>query len=250
MFVLDQTRVFSMFLKLGEAIFFIFMALQIRQKNREYILNKIFAAAFISFAIYLISDSLAYLFAPQGYVWYMIGRIFYVIGYTGLFSYSFILVNGVRVIKNGEIVLEDKVKLWLLFGITFVCLGLFLVSTKIKIYNGLNQLIDPQNLPPTDSFYMTEGLTTASIIASILPLIFYGFAVTTIIRIINSSQNPSIKRNMIFMGLGIAMIPIGIIYFMVRGLIWQEYSIFSTIIGHIFYISSPIAIYFSSSRKS
>ncbi len=248
-FVYDETRLITMFIKIFVASFFFFMSVRVKKKNPKYILNRFFSWAFISWGLYVLIDAFVYIILPLGETQWYIAQVLYGIEYDFLFSYAFLLLNAVKIIRGGSVVLRNKKQLFfeLFFLVAFATL--IIAVTRAGVLVGEN-LIPPSELPLAQgAFTLTEGVVPMTLIGSAIPFLFYGYAVYLLIGVIKEAGDPETKRKMKLMVIGILLIPVGILYFVFRGMTSDEFSIGSSIIGQLFFISAPIFINAALSRK-
>jgi hypothetical protein len=237
----DAARLYLLPVKLVVGIIFVIFSVQFRRK--EYILNQIFGWAFISWAAYMLIDSFVFAFAPLSPLIYYICRGLWVIQLFALVFYAFFIFNAVKVIKYGEWIFEKKKELFFEIGVTILVALLLAINSPLTILDANKHRVDPNTLPVDFPVSVSEGFTTLGMIISIFPFVIYFISAYFMIRTAQKTEDPRAKGRMYLLLIGILMIPVGLIYFLLRGIFFPIYTFPVSLVGQLFYMSVPFLVF-------
>jgi hypothetical protein len=221
-------------------------------KKSKSTLNKFFVGSFISWALYNFFDVITMFLAPLGILWFVIANITWRIQILLIMSYTFFVYNSSAIIKFGKDAFANKKRLYFqiaLLLLSFIFISIFTRITIQTIDNIGNNIIPPEDLPPNaeTEFTVNEEFDLhASIFA--VPFVFFIIGAVRLALVAKEVESPRMKRNIILNLLGNILIPIGLIYFLLRSFFWEP-TLLNSIFGQGFFLLSPILIYRSQSKK-
>ncbi len=246
--IYDKYRAWLIPIKLIVAISFLVYGKKVRKKS-DYVVNRLFFYGFLSFALYLILDSAFLILTPASQLWYNIANIVWVLSLLGLFLYTFFTYMAGRIINQGEHILRRKVEVLFLLGLFIIAGTLMGVYSEISVINSSGDVINSSNLPPTGNFRVIEKF---SLLSTILALIPFGFNFWTLIflnGVRKKAKDEHTKKRMELLLWGLFMIPLGLLYFLLRSNFFPIYQFWDSIIGQIFFFIAPLLISKSQALK-
>ena len=248
--IVDPVRIWLIIPKMVVAIMFLFFAIKIH-KQSDYFLNKVFFFAFISWGIYNTFDSVSFTFAPVSYTSFIICSILWSLQIILLNLYTGLIFSASTIITKGESKARNNKFLVIEISILLIATILMIIFAPLQIVDGNKILIDPKTLPPlpTVEFSTAEGFSIISGIASAIPFIFYIVATINLISVIRKTEHGDLRNKMIGLVIGINLIPVGLLYFLIRGLFFQTYTVWNSMIGQFLFLISPILIFWALNRK-
>ena len=246
--IVDPVRIWLIIPKMIVAITFLYFAFKIKHQN-DYLLNKIFFFAFLSWAIYNTFDSFSFTFAPASYTSFIICSVLWALQKVMLNTYSGLVYNASNIITYGELRVRKKKNQIIEITLLLISTVLMIIYAPLQVLDGNKNVIDPTTLPPTGVFSSAEGFSIISGIATAIPFIFYIIATVNLSKVIKKTEDSVSKKKMFVLVIGIDLIPIGLLYFLFRSLFFQTYSIWTSMIGQIFFLISPILVFWALGKE-
>ncbi len=240
------------FPKLVASALFLMVAIKIYASNKKYLLNRIFLLTFLSFSLYLLLDIFVYIFAPYSATMLLIANIVFKIQLFILTLYMYMLFLASLIVKNGSESMQSK-RVWIIGGILLVLMVFICIFKIIVVLDSNGEVIT--DLPPVTSGFKATNATGEGY-SDILVLLITGFPllldVYTIVlftQVKNGLQsNDPARKQMVYFIIGIILIPAGLIYFILQGMIaFNSYP--SIILGYAIWIASPFFIWKSQIGK-
>lgn len=242
--IVDPVRVWLIIPKMIVAITFLYFAFKIKHQS-DYLLNKMFFFAFLSWAIYNTFDSFSFTFAPASYISFIICSVLWALQKVMLNAYSGLIYNASNIITKSESRVRNKKYQIIEITLLLISTVLMIIEAPLQVLDENKDVIDPKTLPSLEFFTSAEGFSVISAIASVIPLIFYIIATVNLVKVIKKTEDLVSKKKMIVLVIGINLIPIGLLYFLFRSLFFQTYSIWTSMIGQFFFLISPILIFWA-----
>ena len=239
--IVDPVRVWLIIPKMIVAITFLYFAFKIK-KQSDYLLNKILFFAFLSWAIFSTFDSFSFTFAPASYTSFIICSVLWALQKVMLNMYSGLIYNTSRIISHGELSVRKKKSHIVEITLLLISTVLMIIYAPLQILDENSKIIDPKTLPPTGVFSSAEGFSIIGGIATAIPFIFYIIATINLSKVIKKTEDRTSKKKMLVLVIGINLIPVGLLYFLLKNLFFQTYSIWTSMIGQIFLLTSPVLI--------
>ncbi len=230
--------------KMIVAITFLYFAFKIKRQS-NYLLNKIFFFAFLSWVIYNTFDSFSFTFAPASYTSFIICSALWALQKVMLNTYSGLIYNASNIISKGELRVRKKKHQIIEISILLISTVLMIIEAPLQILDGNKDVIDPHTLPPTGVFTSAEGFSLISAIATVIPLVFYIIATVNLSKVIKKTEDRASKKKMVVLVIGINLIPIGLLYFLFRSLLFPIYTIWTSMIGQFCFLLSPLLIFWA-----
>ncbi len=237
----DRNHPILILIKILVAGFFIYSALRTHKKSRS-ILNSCFASAFFAWALYNILDVIVLFISPLSYSAFITGQILWRLQTLMIFVYTFFIYNTASIIQSGEFVMKSKSRNLMQGG--FLALGYVFIAIFASISieeSATDRVLNPlTELPPTVSYTIRNGFGVNAI-AFIIPIAFFLLASYHLIKVAQAFDGTAMKQRVYFTLLGNLMIPLGLVYFLLRGIL-VETTLFNSILGQVFFLLSPIFI--------
>ncbi|UYP44211.1 hypothetical protein NEF87_000496 [Candidatus Lokiarchaeum ossiferum] len=245
--LVDELRLWLIIPKMISTFVFIFFGFKIKHQ-KKFLLNEIFFWAFLTWAIYNFIDCFSFTFAADSFLAFQICSIFWNIQKFLLITYALLVFNAVKVIVYGENKINDLKNHFLEISILIFSLSCLILFVPIKIMDEFNNVIEPSSLPPSGDFHVAEKFNGIGGFAAIIPFIYFIIASFHLVKILKSTDDETTKKRILMLIIGIDLNPIGMFYFVIRGLCFPNYTWLTSLIGQFFILMSPIFIY-SSLRK-
>lgn len=229
-----------------EVILLILLSIKI-VKLRNYLLNQIFCAAFLSWTIYILHDIIVWIIAANSLQMYQIANLLRDLGIIGAMATAFWIYLAINIIQKGEGGLTRKfvITVVIIFSILTI---LLVIVDRIDVIDENGQIIPLVMLPPAGYARVIPVVTTITAVLSAFPMFVYFYAIYSIIHMITTKiDDPKLKFRMFLLTLGIAVIPMGMLYFLITSFLGL-YGITVSTIGHLLWTSAPILIW-SSQKK-
>ncbi|MHA1311740.1 MAG: hypothetical protein ACTSQO_12580 [Candidatus Helarchaeota archaeon] len=230
--------------KVIEVFVYLFCAITIYRKKRGYILNRTYFIALSGWVVYILLDailfpvghiepfSFGYISVNSGLATIpMIANILRDIAVAagGVLAFGFLYAS--IIIRFGEARAKEKRTLLIMLG------GYFLLVIPTIIFD---QIIKEINLNPVT---VHTQFNIPSAIMILAQIIVYFIGVYELFVIYRKISDKNEKRRILFFILGVIIIAIGVLFFVIIGLVNLEGSAFITgPIGHIIWILAPIFI--------
>ncbi|WP_457556924.1 hypothetical protein [Candidatus Harpocratesius sp.] len=229
-------------------VFYLFSAYKVYKKQNST-LNKCFATSFVAWAGFNFFDIIVLYIAPISYTAFIIAQIFWRIQLLMLFILTYFTYNTACIIQSSSYIMKEKKQLLLQISILTVSFIILAIFSNISIQNTSGAPLDlVTDLPPQEEFIVKDVFGVFAVIF-IVPLSFYLIASFRLGIIAKSIKNKELKRKVIFTIIGNLLIPIGLIYFLIRDIFWDA-TILNTALGQVIFIFSPIFIFLSQRSKS
>jgi hypothetical protein len=240
---IDEVRLWLIIPKSIVAMLFFLSANRIYKK--EHLINRIFSWAFIIWGIYMVIDAFVFTFAPLNTTIFYICRVLWGIQLFCLLLYAILILNATKIIKWGEYILKNRRELLLEIILFFVLASGLIIFSPLQIADSNGTQINPELLPVNFAVYVKEGFTPISMVISVTPFIVYFVCAGILFVIARKTEDVVAKRKMYLLIIGILMIPLGLIYFLLRSLFFPIYTFPVSVLGQLFYMLAPPAILFS-----
>ena len=234
-------------IKLFECILWGILAVKIlRLKN--YRVNQLLSLGFLSFAIYFLLESFSFTFAatsPENFV--IMRSVWKIELFFSTFS-AFFMFLAVFIIRKGEKSLT-LINVGILIVLFLVAAIMLMIFFPMEVVDAENRIIDPATFPPKGVFYAKYKITTIGAIISAIPLLFYFIGCFYLFPLYRVTADRDIRQKMLLMILGLLFVPFGYLYYILLGLVNAHPDFGISMIGHIFWISAPLLIYFSQRKN-
>ncbi|MHA1271416.1 MAG: hypothetical protein ACTSPY_16605 [Candidatus Helarchaeota archaeon] len=230
--------------KVIEVLVYLFCAVTIYRKKKEYILNKIYFVSLCCWAIYIIFDAILF---PIGHLeTTSFGTISVKSGVATIPMYANILrdiavcAGGILafgflfasiIIRYGEAIAKEKKTLMII-----VC-GYLALVIPTAIFDQIIKEVD--RVPVT--VHTQFGIP--SILMIVAQIVVYFIAIYELVVIYRNISDAKEKRRIFYFIMGAIFIALGVIFFIAVGAIGMDEIAFITgPIGHIIWILAPIFI--------
>ncbi|MCF2138814.1 MAG: hypothetical protein K9W44_02005 [Candidatus Lokiarchaeota archaeon] len=234
--------------KLFVLVFYLFSAYKVYKKQNST-LNKCFATSFVAWAGFNFFDIIVLYIAPLSYTAFIIAQVFWRIQLLMLFILTYFTYNTACIVQSSLYIMKEKKQLLLQISILAISYIILAIFSNISIQYASGAPLNPvTDLPPNDDFVVKDVFGVFAVIF-VVPLSFYLIASFRLGTIAKSLKNKELKRKVIYTIIGNLLIPIGLIYFLIRDLIWEA-TILNTAIGQVVFVFSPIFIFLSQRSKS
>ena len=236
--------------KVFESLLYVFAAKKIYEIGK-YIVNKMFALNFLIWAAYLISDALIMTFgvaSPEIFQFANIMHKLQLIMAVGnaviMYRCSEIVLHSVRNMEAKTVAIRMVIFLVVSIAI-FANVELGVIDTQTDMP------IPPRDLP-SDLNVMVVIIYRDPIVSYLtlpIPILMYILAVLKLYSITKSETDEINKKKMMYVLLGMLLIPVGYVYFFIVTSLVQNLSFGVRMIGHLFWASSPILIVTAYTKK-
>jgi hypothetical protein len=243
---IDPNQYVLSIIKLVEIIFFLIAAFKVK-KQREYLINTFFSIGFLLFAFYFTFDAIINLIAALNPESFEIANILWSIQLVAVVLNAYLFFLSTRVIAKGEESIKNN---FTLVGviITMIIAVLMVLNISVEVVDDQNNAIDPATLPPSGSFQVTQNISLFGSIISAVPIVVFLISSTYLLIVSRKVTDPVTKKRMIFMIIGMFLIPLGFIYFVVATSLSKNLVLGLRVIGHIPWLLSPFFLYLSQKR--
>jgi hypothetical protein len=222
--------------KVVEIILFVILATKMYRLS-EYILNRILSAAFIIWALYIVCDSIVWISAANSRPWYDISQAIRDISMVLAITMSLLMFFSAQIIKDGEKSLNS----WktIMISIILIIFAVFLnINDELVVINSQGTKLDPSTFPVNEPVQVVYQITPWLILSSVIPFAVYIISIVKLSQLAINVKDQKSKQKMWLMVAGIAMIPLGMIYFVVLGLFTTTTFVTSSI-GHVIWMLAP-----------
>ena len=249
MVYINQVEQFALVLKLINVLFFVILAFVILRQKRDYIINKMYFAAFLCWVVYIGVDAVIFIFLPVSSTWHFIGNRLRDIGVFSVLTMAFLIYKSFEIIDKGQDSL-NKTRLYIEVALFAIIGGLLVWVDSIEVYVGsTGEIIHPENLPPPDIDFITQpSVGILTLILSAVPFILFAYTVVRLMLLTRKVEKKELKIRMRFLTAGISFIPIGMLYFILVSMI-PIYAWWSTGIGYTLWTIAPILIWLSQRKQ-
>lgn len=248
--IVDELRLWLIIPKVISTSVFVYFGFKIKHQ-KKFLLNEILFWAFLSWAIYNFIDCFSFTFAAFSPLSFQICSVFWNIQKFFLLTNTLLIFNAVKVIVYGENKIYDMKNHFLEISIMIFCLISLIIFVPIEIFyleDGIKNTVDPSDLPYTGVFYVAEKFNGLGGFAAIIPFIYFVVASIQLVKIVKDTGDKFTKKRILLLIIGIDLTPIGMFYFVIRGLFFPYYTFLTSLIGQFFILMSPVSIY-SSLKK-
>ncbi len=230
--------------KVIEISMFVFLAIKI-YRSKDYILNKIYCYAFLTWTLYTLSDIVIWSNGANSVTWLFIANRFRDLQVIAATIFAFLMYFSTQIIIMGYQGLNKK-KIISIFIVSLTIAILFAITDRVDVYDGNGNLL-PSNEWETAALVIVSpniGILTA--ILMMVPLVLYIISVVSLLKLVKTKiEDPDLKKRMNYLIMGISLIPIGILYFVIVLGVPNLYNAFTGILGRTIWIIAPIFVWLS-----
>ena len=231
-------------INLSIAIDFIIFGIKIKKKEKEYIVNSLFLTAFLFWAIYLIMDGISTTFACASPSAFKIANILWDLEIFSLFAYTYTVFLIIRIIRNGENILKNRTRLIVEIVVIVIFAIIAMAYSQITIYDSTGALVSPDDLPYTNGVFQTkDSFEKLGLYVVVLAFLLNIVSLVFLTKVRNACTVQLTKQRMTYMIVGITMIPLGLLYFLLRSMFFPNFSFGVSIIGQLMFAIAPFAIW-------
>ncbi|MBN2157186.1 MAG: hypothetical protein JW776_14170 [Candidatus Lokiarchaeota archaeon] len=244
MVYINPVEQFALIAKLVNILLFTISAFAILRQKRDYILNKMYFAAFLCWVVYIIADAFVFVLLPISPAVHFIGNRLRDIGVIAVLAMAFLIYKSYDIIKGGQDSI-NKTRLYIEIGIFAIIAVWLVIIDSVQVYDLSYNLIPPEDLPPPGTNYIVQpdvGIMT--LILSAVPFALFIYTVIMLLLLTRKVDKRQLKKKMFLLTIGIAFIPAGMLYFILVG-IPNIYAWWITAIGYTIWTISPILIWLS-----
>lgn len=231
-------------------ILFIFLAVKIWRLKKDYLLNQLYMVGFLGWATYILMDGIYIIIAPLNPTGYAIARILRDIQLIGVMICSFCIYNAQKIIDQG-IPGWKSVRTLIEAIIYGIILGVLLVYDDVVIFDREGTLLDPTVAFQTPALVYKAGtnIDVITLLLSLFPMVvFIGAVIRQFVIIQTKIEDPGLKRRMRQLTWGLAIIPMGLLYFIIQNIV-GVYSVGIVLAGFLFWVVSPVVIWKSQNHS-
>lgn len=249
MVYINPVEQFTLIVKIINIVFFVVLAFAILRQKRDYIVNKIYFAAFLCWVIYIGMDAVIFVFLPVSPTWYFIGNRMRDVGVLSVMAVAFLIYKSFEIINKGIDSL-NKPRLYIELVLFAIIGGLLVWVDSVEVYIwSTGELILPENLPPSGTDFITQpNVGILTLILSAIPFILFAYTVIRLMLLTRRVTKTTLKLRMRLLTAGVSFIPIGMLYFILVSMV-SIYAWWSSAIGYTLWSTAPILIWLSR-RKS
>lgn len=226
--------------KVIEIILFVVISNKVYHANKS-LLNRLFLGFFVFWIFYLILDCIIWITAADSPFAFDMGNIMRDVQIGCIITASFFIVLTTRVIQQSSMALKKGFIINSAVVATILVIILSFANYIVIRDNNMN-IIPRNSLPPVGFARVNAPITVWTAIGGALPIIINFLCVVVLIGLARKTKDPVLKKNMLLLILGITVLPIGFIYFIVRGMIGLD-SLFYSVLGHGIWSTSPLLIW-------
>lgn len=244
---IDPIELWLLIPKAINLLLFMYSAFHILNLNRKNKLNQFLFAAFCCWMVWILGDLVIFNIAPINATFFVVAQYLRRVQLAGAVFCSFFFYNAFKVIKFGEDIINKR--FWIEFVLFIVVFFLMTLNKMLYLEDINGNEILVSDLPLDQIIRTRPYIPIFFAILSGLPFLVMFYAVFGLIHIINTVIQPGVpqRKKMIQLSIGIALIPIGMLYFLIHSM-FLPYTFLYIVIGHIVWTISPIFIV-SSQRK-
>ena len=234
--------------KIIEILMFVFLAIKI-YRSKDYILNKIYCYAFLTWTLYTLSDIIMWSNGANSITWLFIANRFRDLQVIAATIFAFLMYFSTRIIIVGYKGLNKK-KIISLFIIFLIIAILLAITDSLDVYDGDGILLTSDEWESADLVVVSPNIGIVTAILMMVPLFLYIVSVVSLIKLVKTKiEDPDLKKRMNYLIVGISLIPIGVIYFAIILGFPNIYNAFTGILGRIIWIIAPIFVWLSQRQK-
>ena len=232
-----------------EAFLCLYSAYKIR-KISQYVVNQLFSLAFILWAIYVTIDGFVFTFGAASPSIFNLAKVLFGIQLAIGAAYAYAIVSVTRVIKDSQEVFKQyKGKYLEILGLLIVMIIVGATMSLKVVDLETNTMIDPTTLPPPGEFRIVEVFSLSSALGTVIPFLIFFLSLFYLIKVIIRTEDQVIKKKMVILTIGVSFAPIGLLYFVLRAFLFPIYTFTTALVGHIFWILSPLLVLYTQSMK-
>ncbi|TFG21315.1 MAG: hypothetical protein EU530_00785 [Promethearchaeota archaeon] len=249
MVYINPVEQFTLIVKIINITFFVVLAFAVLRQKKDYIVNKMYFAAFLCWVGYIGMDAVIFVFLPVSPTWYFIGNRMRDVGVLSVMAVAFLIYKSLEIINKGIDSL-NKPRLYFEMAIFVIIGGLLVWVDSVEVYVwSSGEIILPENLPPSGTDFITQpNVGIFTLILSAVPFILFAYTVIRLMILTRKVTKPNLKHRMRLLTAGVAFIPIGMLYFILVSMV-PIYAWWSSGIGYTLWTTAPILIWLSR-RKS
>lgn len=225
------------------------IAIKVLRLRPDYILNRIYCVALLAWSGYMLGDVVIWVSAPYSEFLYDLGNLLRDLQMICVISMGFLIYNSQKIINQGASTIINL--RFFLEAILFLTVMVWLVIIDgVDVLDASGNVVPKDQLPLNEpGFHAAPRITAMTAILSIFPIAFYVYALLSQSWIIRTKiKEPELKRRMIRLTLGLACIPVGIIYFIVQTIFgWYNFAVI--FFGYVPWTLAPFLI-LSSQQNS
>jgi len=236
---------YMVYFKAFEVVIYALCAITIYRKNPKYILNRTYFIALLGWTLYMLMDAIlfplghfetVFLTTPDGKLLPLTSNILRDIAVIGGGIIAFGFVYASIIIRYGEATAKERKTLLLVLGGYLGLVIPTIIFDRIvkKEVAGVIKIGTDYNI--------------GSIIMIAVQLCIYFFAIYELVAIYLKIDEPKEKKRVLFFILGCTFIALGVIYFIIVGLLFRQYAFITGPIGHAIWTIAPIFIYIGIKR--
>ncbi|TFH30900.1 MAG: hypothetical protein E4G98_01170 [Promethearchaeota archaeon] len=234
--------------KLIEISLFWILGVKIYRSKRTK-LNTIYAISFFIWTLYTMSDLIMWITAANSPTWLIIDNVIRDIQVISAVIFAFLIYFSTQIVVKGYNGLNWK-QIYIMASIFLMIAVLVALVDRLDVYDANNQLLDPSQWDTEPIVVISPNMGWKTMILMGIPLILYVQSVIALFKLIRDHvDDVGLKYQMYNLIVGIALIPIGILYFAVVLSIPNWYNIVVITIGRSLWIAAPIFIWRSQQKK-
>ncbi|MHA1723503.1 MAG: hypothetical protein ACTSXH_01485 [Promethearchaeota archaeon] len=228
-------------------IFCFFFTGIIIYKKKDYIVNKLFGSAMWSWNIYTISDLIIWTHGADSILMLQIVNIVRDIQIFAAITFAYLIYIATQIIEHSVKAINRK-KI-IIIGAIFYVLGILMITNEsIYIRDVEGNVLSPSEWETASIVIVATDIYLFFGALMLFPTILYILSIISLNRVKKRSNDQALKARMNRLIIGIALVPIGIIYFaIILGLgivtdtiIWFTLGRLVWILGSIFILSSQL----------
>ncbi len=232
-----------------EILMFIILAIKIRML-KNYTVNKLYCAAFLSWATYIILNSIIYLIAANGEKEFQIATFIHRIALCLAMIVALLFFTAALVIKHGFPAFKKPIFAIFVIITLGMCILALMTQEFIIVNENGTELSTVEQWTNAQLVRVSFPITPIAGILLSFPLFIFLYTVIYLYRLANKKvAEPALKKKMKNLILGISLIILGMVYFIFIQYI-EQVNIITASIGHIIWTLSPIFIWRSQKKSS
>ncbi len=234
--------------KVIEILMFVYLAIKI-YRSKDYILNKIYCYAFLTWTLYTLSDIVMWSNGANSVTWLFVANRFRDLQMIAATLFAFLMYFSTRIIIVGYKGINKR-KIILIFSIFLVIAILLAITDNLAVYDGNGNPLPSNEWETADSVVVSPNIGPITAILMMFPLLLYIISVVSLIKLVKTKmEDLDLKKRMNYLIVGISLIPIGIIYFAIVLGVPNIYNAYTGILGRTIWIIAPIFIWLSQRQK-
>ncbi len=233
-------------IKIVVALAFFVFAWRTSRKSKST-LNRCFITSFIAWGTYTVLDNVVFIIAPINAFTFHLANVLWRFQMLMIFVYAFFYYSSAMIIRYGDNYFKEKKRVIVQIIVLLCAFIIIAIFTNVQVETSDKIQILPENLPPVGEFLVNEKFN-ASAAVFVIPFALFVVASIQLVKL-TKDVDQDMKYRLIANMIGNILIPIGLIYFLIRSLAFDP-GLTSSIVGQFIYFCSPFFIYYSQrSRK-